>query len=344
LIKKTRKPTIKDVALKAGISPSTVSNYLNKTAVVNAETGKRIDGAIKELSYMPHGAAKSLRTGKSSIIAIILPEISDPFYYKLVDGLETVAYRRGYSTIISSNQYDNVKERKQITSLLNNYIAGFTFATGGGDENELDEVSRLGIPFVLVDRQTSRDDVYSVEEDNYRSFYRAAEYLIGKGHKDICYITESLVMETLKERLRAFRDAMAANGIPLDKDNIIIDDGLQLEKAKHGYYIMCDLLKKKKPGAVFAPSDSIIFGAMNAAVEKGYRIPDDISFMGNGNSTFAQYSNPPLTTIKQNKTKMGKTAMEMLIDLIEDKPVYSRKVVLDTNIIERATVRDLGTL
>ncbi len=341
-MKKTRKPTIKDVALKAGISPSTVSNYLNKTAVVNAETGKRIDGAIRELSYVPHGAAKSLRTGKSTIIAIVLPEISDPFYYKLVDGLEAVAYRRGYSTIISSNQYDNVKERKQIISLLNNYIAGFIFATGGGDEREINEVSSYGIPFVLVDRQTSKDDVYSVEEDNYRSFYRATEYLIGRGHKDICYITEPLVMETLKERLRAFKDAMAANSIPVSRDNIIIDDGLQINKAKHGYEIMCDVLKKKKPGAVFAPSDSIIFGAMNAAIEKGFRIPDDISFMGNGNSTFAQYSNPPLTTIKQNKTKMGNTAMEMLIDLIENRPVYSRKVVLETDIIERATVRDMG--
>jgi len=341
-MRNNRKPTKKDVASKAGISPSTVSNYLNKTAVVNIDTGKRIDKAIRELSYVPDGAAKSLRTGKSRIIAIVLPEISDPFYYKLVDGLEAVAYRRGYSTIISSNQYDSAKERKQINSLLNNYIAGFIFATGGGDEDEIDEVSSYGIPYVLVDRQTSDKDVYSVEEDNYRSFYRATEYLIEKGHKDIFYITEPLVMETLKERLRAFKDAMADNGIPIGEKNIIVDDGLQLEKARHGYDIMFELLKERKPGAVFAPSDSIIFGAMSAAVEKGYIIPEDISFMGNGNSTFAQYSNPPLTTIKQNKTKMGNAAMEMLIDLIEDKPVYSRKVVLDTNIIERASVKDLN--
>jgi DNA-binding LacI/PurR family transcriptional regulator len=339
---KTKKPTIKDVALKAGISPSTVSNYLNKTALVNSDTGKRIENAIKKLSYVPHGAAKSLRTGKSKIIAIVLPEISDPFYYKLVEGLEEVAYHRGYSTIISSNQYDNKKERKQITSLLNNYIAGFIFATGGGDEKELDEVSKYGIPFVLVDRMAERDDVYSVEEDNYRSFYRATGYLIKKGHKDIYYITEPLVMETLKERLRAFKDALSANNIAFADRRIIIDDGLQLEKAKHGYEIMTRILKKNKPGAVFAPSDSIVFGAMNAAIERGFKIPEDISFMGNGNSTFAQFSNPPLTTIKQNKKKMGTTGMEMLIDMIENKAVPSRKVILDTEIIERASVRDLN--
>jgi DNA-binding LacI/PurR family transcriptional regulator len=338
----TKKPTIKDVASIAGISPSTVSNYLNKTALVNVETGKRIDNAIKELSYVPHGAAKSLRTGKSKIIAIVLPEISDPFYYKMVEGLEAVAYQRGYSTIISSNQYDNKKERKQITSLLNNYIAGFIFATGGGDEKELDEVSKYGIPFVLVDRIAGRDDVYSVEEDNYRSFYQATEYLIKNGHKDIYYITEPLVMETLKERLRAFKDALSANNIAYDASRIIIDDGLQLDKAKHGYEIMKKILKKNKPGSVFAPSDSIIFGAMSAAVERGFNIPKDISFMGNGNSTFAQFSNPPLTTIKQNKKKMGTTAMEMLIDLIENKAVPSRKVILETEIIERASVRDLN--
>jgi DNA-binding LacI/PurR family transcriptional regulator len=305
------------------------------------ETGKRIDEAIKDLAYVPHGAAKSLRTGKSKIIAIVLPEISDPFYYKLVEGLEAVAYQRGYSTIISSNQYDNKKEKKQIASLLNNYIAGFIFATGGGDEKEIAEVAESGMPFVLVDRMTGQDDVYSVEEDNYGSFYRATEYLIGKGHNDIYYITEPLVMETLKERLRAFKDALSANNIVIDDRKIIIDDGLQLEKARHGYEIMSEILKNNKPGAVFAPSDSIVFGAMNAAVEKGLRIPDDISFMGNGNSTFAQFSNPPLTTIKQNKKKMGTAAMGMLINLIENKPVPSRKIILDTEIIERVSVGDL---
>jgi DNA-binding LacI/PurR family transcriptional regulator len=105
---------------------------------------------------------------------------------------------------------------------------------------------------------------------------------------------------------------------------------------------MSKILEKNKPGAVFAPSDSIVFGAMNAAIERGFRIPDDISFMGNGNSTFAQFSNPPLTTIKQNKKEMGTTAMDMLIDLIENKPVPSRKIILDTEIIERSSVRDLN--
>ena len=118
-------------------------------------------------------------------------------------------------------------------------------------------------------------------------------------------VTEPLVMETLKERLRAFKDALSANNITFDDSRIIIDDGLQLEKAKHGYEVMAKILKKNKPGAVFAPSDSIVFGAMNAAIEKGFKIPEDVSFMGNGNSTFAQFSNPPLTTIKQNKKKMG---------------------------------------
>ena len=252
-MKKIKKYTIKDVALKAGISPSTVSNYLNKTAVVNIETGKRIEEAITELDYVPHGAAKSLRTGKSRIIAIILPEISDPFYYKLVDGLEEVAYKRGYSTIISSNQYDNTKERNQITGLLNNYIAGFIFATGGGDDREIEEVARHGIPFVMVDRKTDRDDIYSVEEDNYKSFYAATEYLINKGHRDIYYITEPLVMETLKVRFKAYKDALTDNGIAVDDKKIIIDDGLQLEKARHGYEIMSDSSGKKNTRSGICP-------------------------------------------------------------------------------------------
>lgn len=149
-------------------------------------------------------------------------------------------------------------------------------------------------------------------------------------------------MPILKDRFEGFRKALEDSGIKFDKSKIYIDKVLQTQKVEGGYNIMVNILKSGyKPKAVIGTADAIIIGTMKAALDLGYRIPDDIFFMGNNDTYLSKFMNPSLTTISQPKREMGKIAMELLIDIIGGKVQKKRKILLETNIIERESVKNI---
>jgi len=334
-----KKANIKDVAKKAGISPSTVSNYINNTIPISKKTSKRIEEAIKELNYIPDNIARGLRLGRTKSIGIIFAEIADPFYSSILNGIEEIAAKNGYSVLIACNNYDAKREKEQTKNLLSNNITGLVFGPGGMDEDIIGLTLKAGIPFVTVDRKISDKNIFSVEIDNFKSFYEATTYLIKKGHKDIYLFSEPIIMGTLEDRFEGYKKALIDNGIKLDEKRYIFDKSLQMNRADGGYEIMQSILKNNiRPDAVITTADSIAIGAMKAAIDYGLGIPEDISFIGNNNSYLSKYMNPSLTTIRQPKIDLGRTAMKLLVDLIDKKQPLNNHIFLETKLIERESV------
>lgn len=331
--------TIKDVAKEVGITAQTVSNYLNKSAPVSEKTKKKIQEAIKKLNYTPNIFARGLRVGKSRIIAVIIPEIAHPFFSAVVYGIEEVTKKEGYTIVLTSSGYDNNVVEYELEK-LSNYVDGIIICTNVLERRTIIRILKKKVPIVAVDAKIENGLIPSVEVDNYKAVKEGIQYLVDMGHNNIYYFSEPLSLDTTIDRLNAYQDCLLANNIKLDKNKIIIDKELEINKTQRGYEIMKERLEKiKMPAAVFATSDLIIIGAMKAVIEKGYKIPDDVSFLGYENIFLSEFTNPPLTTIKHPKKNIGRTAAKLLLQLISGKRIKEKRVFLDTVLIKRFTVK-----
>jgi len=281
-----------------------------------------------------------LRTGRTRNIGIITLNIANSFYPSLIDAIEEIAFKNNYSVTISCTYYDIERERKHINNFISNNVAGLILCSGANDENLIKKVSQNNIPLVVLDRKTNYKNIPYVGIDNYRAFYNATSYLINAGHKKIYYLSEPITMGTLEDRLNGYKQALTDNGLNFQKDWLVIDKKLQNQKVEGGYSVFKELLEKNiHPEAVLGVADTVIYGAMKAAYDLGLKIPEDISFMGNNDIYLSEYQMPALTTIKWPKKEMGRMAIKLLIDLINGKRIEEKKIILKTEIIERATVK-----
>ena len=245
-----------------------------------------------------------------------------------------------YSVTISCNYYDLEREKKHLNTFIQNGIAGLILCSGLNDMDLIKNVQKNNIPIVALDRKIKDEDIPYVGIDNYKAFYRATEYLIKTGHKKIYYLTEPIIMATLEDRLRGYKQALNDNNIKLQDDWVKVDQRLQNSKVQGGYEVFEELLKNgDKPDAVFGVADTVIYGAMKAAYDNGLRIPEDISFMGNNDIYISKYIMPELATIRWKKRKMGEKAFEILFDLINKKKIRKKKYIFETEIIERKTIK-----
>jgi len=339
--KRRQKINIKDVAKRVGVDAKTISNYYNNIEVVNKKTRQKIKKAIDELGYVPNILARGLRIGKSKIVGVLIPELDNPFYSPIIDGIEEVAGESGYSIILERNNY-SVNKLLEDLEKISNYVDGIIICTNMVNDEDITKIIKRGIPIVALDAKIKNKMIPSIDTDNYKGAYEGVEYLINMGHKNIYFISEPLFLETTKDRWKAYIDCLKNYNIKLDKSKIIIDEGLKVKKAQIGKEIMDEILKNIEiPAAFFGTSDLIIIGAMKAALEKKISIPDDISFLGYDNIFWCEYTNPPLSTIKQPKKEMGKKSMKLLIDLMTGKKIKWKRICLETKLIERSTVVNL---
>lgn len=330
---------IKDVAREAKVSPSTVSNYLNKSAFVSEEKIKSIQKAIKKLDYKPNRIAIQLRKGKAKIIGVIVPEIDNFYYSALVRGMYEVANQNDYSIILACNYYNPKIEENEIRDLLSSSISGFISVTTEYNEKFLEEFKRENINTVFIDRIINNKDGYSINIDNFKAVYKGIDYLISKGHRNIYFLSQPMTLPTLRFRLEGYKKALSDNRIKINESKILLNERCKINKMEGGYEIFSNIAECiEKPAAIFGTSDLIVVGAMKAAIEKGFKVPEDISFLGFDNIAPCKYINPSLTTIKQPKKKMGRIGMEVLIGLINNKKIKQKNIILDTEIIERESV------
>lgn len=309
--------TIKDIAKALNLSTSTVSRALRGSYEINNETKKMVLEYAEKMNYHPNPIALSLKENRSKAIGVIVPEIANNFFSQAINGIEAVAYDRGYHVVIFQSHESYERERSNIQHLVGRKVDGVLISLSGqttGVEH-LQEIQKRGVPLVVFDRISNDIISNKVIADNFQGAYEATEHLILSGRKRIAHITSPSLLYTTNERLEGYKAALAKYNIPFD-ENLVRYCGFEPEDAKQ---VIFEVLETQKPDAIFTASDRLALDSFAAVKAKGIQIPEQVAFIGFTNLGVAHLLDPPLSTIVQPAFEIGKTAAEMLLDTIENK-------------------------
>ncbi len=331
-----RNTTIIDIAKKLKISPSTVSRALNDYPDINEETKKQVKQLAKKLNYLPNQIARSLKSSKTNVIGVIVPEIKHDFFSSAISGIEEAAYHSGYTILVCQSNESYEREVINTNALIHQRVAGFIVSisqtTTNGDHFQA--LIERKIPLVFFDRAFSKVPVYKILIDDEKSSITAVTHLIERGHKKIAYLSGPPAMNICKERLKGYKNALKKANLPV-LNELVRYGGLQ---ESDGYALMDTLLKEKLiPDAIFAVNDPVAIGAFQRIKESGLKIPGDIAIVGFSNNKITSLIDPPMTTVNQPSFEMGKKAAEILIDMIEGriKSNQNKTVVFEAELIVR---------
>ena len=332
--------TIEDVAEIAGVSIATVSRAINEPAKVAEATRRRVNEAIAKTGYTTNAMARSLRIRRSNMIMILAPDVGDPNFSNILVGLETEASKRGYGILIGNTQNDPTRETDYLRFISSNQATGLILLTGhlpfGYDQNGA--LGRMP-PMVAVNEPVPGDRVPFVGVDNFEGARIAAEHLVSQGHRRIAFIghSSSRVVNELRER--GYRAALREAGIAIDPMLILDGDGTT-ESGRQAAEQM--FVRDVLPTAFLCVNDATALGVIIALNARGYDLPRQFSVMGFDDISFASFVTPSLTTMKQPRSKIGEAAMDLLLSVVEGRPVEQREVLLRTELILRNSVARLG--
>lgn len=324
--------TIREVAERAGVSISTVSHVINQTRFVSPELRGRVTDAMRELSYRPNAVARSLRSGKSLTIGLMLPDSSNPYFTEIARGIQDAAMARGFTVLVGNTDGDLDKEALYSEILLEKQVDGVIMIAAGHSGRHIEDLRRRGIPIAVVDRDSPESHVDSVQIDNRLGGVLATRHLLDLGHARIACIAGSTDVYPSYDRVYGYLQAMQEAGVDPDAA-YIVNGGF---RADGGYEAAMQLLALPlPPTAVFACNDMMAIGALGAVTQRGLRCPDDISLVGFDDIQLARYTNPPLTTISQPKVEMGQEATQLLIQRMAERTLPARSIKLEASLVLR---------
>jgi DNA-binding LacI/PurR family transcriptional regulator len=328
-----RTPTLKDIARELGISAMAVSKALNGKGGVGAETLQRVKETAERLNYQPNAVAKSLRLSSTKTIGVVVSDSSLSFFAKVVKGIEETASRNGYSIILCNTDQDCSKEKLAIQVLVNKRIDGLILAASMLTRKEdVAYLRSFGIPFVFLIRRSEAEEVDYVINDNIGGACQMVDYLVGSGSRKVHFINLNEEIPSRKDRLSGYRKALEENGISYEPSLVrsvkpTIEDG---------HSAMVELLDgKEEIQAVFCGCDVIGIGVMEAILERGLRIPQDIRVAAYDDIDFAAYLRVPLTTVRQPKFTIGCKGTELLIEKIRVGGQEAKHLVLQPELVIR---------
>jgi len=328
--------TIKDIATALNIHHSTVSRALNNHPDVNKNTKILVKQMAKQLDYHPNLFARNLKTNRTNVIGVIVPEIKHFFFASIISGIEEVAHREGYALLLSQSNESYEREVINTEALASNRVAGLLVSISQTTKNDLHfkDLQKQGISLVFFDRVMPNFKASTVVVDDYNGAFMATEFLIKKGYKRIAHIGGSKNFMITKNRFKGYNDALKKYNILLDEE-LIYFGGFHEKNGNEGMQYLFGAVNK--PDAVFAVNDPVAIGAYEAIKSRGLKIPDDIAIVGFSDNPVTALITPPLTTMKQPAYDMGKEAAELLFKHIKNKTHEIEKIVLGTYLIERSS-------
>lgn len=313
--------TIKDIAKALGLSTSTVSRALRDSHEISAETKQLVLDCAEKLNYRPNPIALSLKEKRSRSIGVVVCEIANNFFSQIINGIESIAYDRGYNVIISQSHESYEREVMDLHYLSSRSVDGLliSVSTETNDTSHIRALHEKGLPIVLFDRIADEIKTHTVVSDNFQGAYDATEHLIKNGYKKIAALTNSEFLSITSERLAGYREALLAHDIkPINSwvkhcfyGGMIFSE---IEEAVNNL-----LTQKNKPDAIFTTSDKLTTGCLKTLIRRGIRVPDEIAVIGFSNTDIPELLNPSLSVIRQPAYEMGKAATELLLQLIESK-------------------------
>jgi len=330
--------TIKDIAKELKLSPSTVSRALRDHPDISRPTKNRVISLAQKLDYHPDTIAQSLQTKKTKSIGVIVPEIKQPFFASVINGIEEVAYAAGYTIIVCQSNETFEREVLYTRTLLSHRVAGLLVSLSQTTKN-LDHFKILqqrGVSIVFFDRVSDAMEASKVVVDDYNGAFAVVEHLVEAGYKRIAHLAGPKNLSISQYRLKGYRDALKQHNLPYDEE-LIVYGGLDDTDGVVGFQKLLNL--KTMPDAVFAVNDPVATGAFVSIKELGLKIPDDIGLAGFSNTNVSSLLDPPLTTVEQPSFEIGKTAAHLLIEQImnADKNFVPKSIVLKTHLIVRGS-------
>lgn len=323
--------TIQDVAKAAGVSVATVSRVLNKSSSVAEKTREAVLDAIKQLNYRPNLLGRNLRRTETRLILALLPTIANPFYSRVVKGIEDVAHKNGYNVMLCNTDSNADRERVYLELLKNRLADGVIFMA---PEIESTELTLIGETYPVVQCCEYKEDakVPHVSIDNHLAAKKAVRHLISLGHKRIGMISCNNNFVSTKRREQGYRSSIEEAGLTPDGRLVVYGD----YSFKSGYRMALNLFSlSERPTAIFAISDIMAIGVLRAARERGFKVPEELAVAGFDNINFSSMCEPMLTTISQPKYDLGCTAMELLLRKIRGKLTEAANIMLENELIIR---------
>jgi len=332
------KATIKDVADLSGLSIATVSRVINGASVVSEKSKKKVLDAIKALDFKPNQVARNLVMHKNTTIGIIIPAMGNQFYGGILNGIEEACENHGYDIMLCRSGGDSSNEIRHLEMFEERKLSGVIVMAQRLKPETVSKINSMEIPIIMMNRSTSGLKCPTVSIDNFRAAYEITNYLIRKGHKKIALFRNSMDIDACGvEQYSGFERALAENGISIERGWVKYGEF----KPENSYALMNELIEKNHlPTAVIATSDVMAVGVCNALIDRGFRIPEDISVVGFNDIQLAGLYRPSLTVIHQPLKSMGGEAVNMIIsmhkgdgsgEIIKD----GRTVILSHSLIER---------
>ncbi|MFN8243032.1 MAG: LacI family DNA-binding transcriptional regulator [Ferruginibacter sp.] len=313
--------TIKDIARALGLSTSTVSRALRGSYEISPETKKLVIEYAEQYNYRPNPIALSLKERRSRSLGVVVCEIANNFFSQAINGIESIAYNRGYHVIISQSHESFDREVVSVEHLASRSVDGLLVSLSTETEN-VEHFKRLhekGFPIVFFDRITDEIQTHKVVVDNYQGSYNATQHLVDQGYKKIAHLASSPHLSITIERMNGYKAALADNGMPAREQYI--------RYCNHGGMINAEMEEAVKelvqlpdpPDAIFCAGDRLTTGCLGALKKMKIQVPETVGLVGFTNSPLVELMEPGLTAIRQPAFEMGQVATELLIKLIESK-------------------------
>jgi DNA-binding LacI/PurR family transcriptional regulator len=303
-------PSIRSVATRAGVSPSTASRVLRGAGYASDGARERVLAAAKELGYEPHLAARTLKSRSSQTIGIVIQDITNPFYAFLAKGIADTVRKHGYVLMLSDSEEDRAREAESLRAMLGARVAGVIIAPTVGNAEILRLVQRYSIALVQVDRTIPQVNSDSVMIDNFGGAYTGTEHLLNLGHTDIGVLAGPRTLTTGRERLFGFEAAMGAASVPVQPTLVKTSDFRRETGAALAHELL-DL--PRPPSAIFAQNTILAESLLLVLNQRGIRVPDDIAVIGFDDPPWAVLASPPLTVVRQPAYTIGATAADLLL-------------------------------
>jgi DNA-binding LacI/PurR family transcriptional regulator len=332
MIKQT---TIKDIAHDLKVSPATVSRALRNHPNISTKRKQTIMEKAEELNYRPDSIAQSLKSRHTLTIGVIVPEIKHNFFAAVLDGIEEVAYKAGYTILVCKSNEDSGREIVNTNALVSQRVAGIIVSVAQNSTNadHFTALMKRNVPVVFFDRVLEGEELSKVIVDDYAGAFRLVEHLIESGYRRIAHLAGLKHLWISNRRLEAYRDALKKHGLPF-REEYLVHGGFDEEDGAKGYRRLMAL--EEKPDAIFAVNDPVALGVYTSCKKDGLRIPQDLAIAGFSDNPISALLDPALTTVSQPAYEMGQAAAKMLLGQIrEGIPAQPVTQVCNTHLIVR---------
>lgn len=308
--------SIKDIAREAGVSHSTVSRALADSPLVKPATKERIHRLAISMGYSPNTVARSLVRRRTETLGLVVSTVADPYVAEVVRGIEETAFDNGFGVLLCESSNNRDREIAAVKMLREKRVDGIVVSASTVGDFYMPLLDELHIPIVLVNREQGTEYAYSIVTDDIHGGALAVEHILNFGHRRIGLITGPEHSQSSSNRLQAYRETIESRGIVFEPDLVAHGDG-RTDGGFTGAEALISI--SQPPTAIFCYNDLTAIGAIRAVKKHGLRVPQAVSIVGFDDIPFAEFIDPPLTTVRQHRYTMGRLATEMILDLLNGR-------------------------